>query len=62
MDKQRSPLLDELEKAKQAELAKLGNIPTTGCPLLTELDEARAGEEATRLLDRIKSEEHCDED
>ena len=48
-DKPKSPLEEELEKAKQEELAKLGKIPTTGSPLLAELDEARADEEARRL-------------
>ncbi len=57
MDKDRSPLLDEIEKARKAELKKLGNIPASGCPLLAELDWVRAEEEATRLLDRIKNEE-----
>ena len=62
MDKDRSPLLEELEKAKAEELAKLGNVPTTGSPLLNELDEARADEEVDQVLNRIKSEEYCDED
>jgi len=46
MDKERSPLLDELEKAKAEELAKLGNVPTSACPLLAELDQARQEEQA----------------
>ena len=62
MDKHRSPLLEELEKAKEEELRKLGKIPTSGSPLLAELDEARADEEVAQVLERIKSEDECDQD
>jgi len=49
MDKDRSPLLDEIEAARKAELKKLGYVPTTGSPLLAELDEARAKEELAKI-------------
>ena len=43
-DPSRSPLMRELEKAKKAELKKLGNVPGPGSPLLAELDRVRKEE------------------
>ena len=49
MEEERNPLLEELERAKRAELKKLGNVPGTGSPLLAELDAARAEEEIAKI-------------
>ena len=51
VDKPKSPLEEAIEKAAEEDRARLGNI-ASGCPLLTELDEARRLEEEVAKIEK----------